>query len=550
MNAVQSVILYDGVSWTSSPQWSFQYAANADGSNYGDLTQITLPTGGTIKYSWGTTTLCGGSNPPATPVSRAVLSRKVNANDGKGDQTTTYTNGVVTDAAGNDTVHVINPPVGSCSLYETETDYYAGTGSGRTLLKTVQTTYTSTTNPFDQFGDGTITAANVVPTIVTTKWPIPNTQNFLVSQVQTDWDQGFSFAVVPGGELWTTGGTYGLPIQKREYGYGVNTPGPLLRKTVYTYAALTNPSYLSANVLTPVTSVTVYDGSGTELSQTTNTYDGTNLQSSGVTTGHNSVANPGYRGNLTLVQKWLKSTGGQVTTAQTSYYDTGMPYISTDLKNNQTQYTYNSAYAGAYVTQTQYPNTGSPAVSHIIKGGYDFNTGLLTSFTDQNTQTSNYYYDLLGRMTSASYPDGGSVNFSYTDTVPVQIQKTVAITSGLNKVTNSVFDGLGRVSETQLHDPDCTVGSGLVKVDYTYGPDTTQNTHYTTTTTPYCDTPGTLYGLPSRTDSDALGRVVKVTQTDGSLVACRRVTITRLLASKLSWPLAVKSYSPNNSSPI
>jgi hypothetical protein len=34
------------------------------------------------------------------------------------------------------------------------------------------------------------------------------------------------------------------------------------------------------------------------------------------------------------------------------------------------------------------------------------------------------------------------------------------------------------------------------------------------------------------------------------LVACRRVTITRLLASKLSWPLAVKSYSPNNSSPI
>jgi len=34
------------------------------------------------------------------------------------------------------------------------------------------------------------------------------------------------------------------------------------------------------------------------------------------------------------------------------------------------------------------------------------------------------------------------------------------------------------------------------------------------------------------------------------LVACRRVTITRLLASKLSWLLAAKSYSPSNSSPI
>ena len=31
------------------------------------------------------------------------------------------------------------------------------------------------------------------------------------------------------------------------------------------------------------------------------------------------------------------------------------------------------------------------------------------------------------------------------------------------------------------------------------------------------------------------------------LVACRRVTITRPLASKLSWPVAAKSCSPSNS---
>jgi hypothetical protein len=34
-----------------------------------------------------------------------------------------------------------------------------------------------------------------------------------------------------------------------------------------------------------------------------------------------------------------------------------------------------------------------------------------------------------------------------------------------------------------------------------------------------------------------------------SRVACRRVTITRLLASKLSWLLAAKSCSPSNSNP-
>ena len=34
-----------------------------------------------------------------------------------------------------------------------------------------------------------------------------------------------------------------------------------------------------------------------------------------------------------------------------------------------------------------------------------------------------------------------------------------------------------------------------------------------------------------------------------NLVACRRVTITRLLASKLSWPVAAKSCSPSSSIP-
>jgi hypothetical protein len=56
---VQSIIVYDGSSWTTSPQWVFEYAPNSDGSNYGDLTKITLPTGGTISYTWATVSPCG-----------------------------------------------------------------------------------------------------------------------------------------------------------------------------------------------------------------------------------------------------------------------------------------------------------------------------------------------------------------------------------------------------------------------------------------------------------------------------------------------------------
>jgi hypothetical protein len=46
----------------------------------------------------------------------------------------------------------------------------------------------------------------------------------------------------------------------------------------------------------------------------------------------------------------------------------------------------------AYVTKTQYANTGT-GVTHSIHGAHDFNTGLLTSFTDQNLQPS-YIYDV------------------------------------------------------------------------------------------------------------------------------------------------------------
>lgn len=514
-----SVAVYDGVSWATSPTWTFQYNdtdGRTDGTNYGDITQVTLPTGATITYTWGTANVCQVST---TKKSRSVLSRTINANDGMGPQTTTYSGTVgiaavkVTDPAGNDTVHQRTGLQGSCSLYDTEVDYYKGssTVANPVLLKIVQTTYSSTPNPFDQYGDGSTTAANVVPTSVTTKYPIPNSTNYLVSQVQTDYDNSFTFYPGP-----VSGGTYGRITEEREYNYGLNNPGVLLRKTDYTYAAVSGSGYLTANLLDLVTQETVYNGSGSQVEQTNYSYDTGSLQGSGVTEQHTTTSGP--RGNLTLVQEWLNTTGGLVTTKQTSYYDTGMPYQTTDLRNNLTTYSYSSANYGAYLTQTQYPNTGSPAVTHSISGGYDFNTGLLTSFTDQNGQVSNYGYDVLGRVTSASYPDGGSVGVSYTDTVPWQIQKTIAVTGSLNKVTNSAFDGLGRLSEAQSHDPDCQVGSQLIKVDSTYGNDTTQNTHYNTATTPYCDTPGTVFGLPSRTDSDTLGRTVKVTQTDGTLV--------------------------------
>src|SRR5215469_13588882 len=79
---LQSVVLYNGTSWTSSPAWTFEYNSRDPGDtasiNYGDLTKITLPTGGTISYTWGTDSTCSSStDSPSAPVSRIVASRTV-----------------------------------------------------------------------------------------------------------------------------------------------------------------------------------------------------------------------------------------------------------------------------------------------------------------------------------------------------------------------------------------------------------------------------------------------------------------------------------------
>ena len=68
--ALSAVILADGTKWT------FTY----DG--FGEITNITLPTGGSIDYTWTTISLASGCSGPFTRWSRAVATRTLN--DGQG----------------------------------------------------------------------------------------------------------------------------------------------------------------------------------------------------------------------------------------------------------------------------------------------------------------------------------------------------------------------------------------------------------------------------------------------------------------------------------
>jgi hypothetical protein len=263
LNFIQSVVVYNGTSWATSPSWNFEYNSRDSGDpssvNYGSLTKITFPPGGSISYTWKRTTLCQNSS-SVNNYSRAVATRTVDAQDGTGPHTRTYgsvvSNGIsnpaLTDPAGNQTVYTVPGLNNSCSLYVTQTQWYQGSASTGTLLKTETTDYQFSPNPYDRYGDGTQTVINVFPIRVTTIWP-----NGQTTKVERDYDSN----------LASTYGSYsyGNTVNVREYDYAINAPGPLLRTTANSYLAFSNSSYLAANLLNLLSSTVVKNGSGTQV---------------------------------------------------------------------------------------------------------------------------------------------------------------------------------------------------------------------------------------------------------------------------------------------
>ena len=438
-NDIQSIVLPNGTAW------NFLY-------DNGAIAEVIFPTGGSISYAPTLYTFCLGANHFYYTYTYGVASRTVNANDGTGPHTWNYGQIVqmsmvqttVTDPLSNVTVHTLTrmgPVVASCALYEIQSDHYQGSVSTANLRETVITDYpTPTADPYPD-GNGVI---NVVPIHVKTEWP-----NGKTSQVQTDYDTGVSL----GGS--STNVLYGVVLAKREYDYPSGSA--LLRTTTNTYKYQSFPAYLTANLLDLLLTVRVTDSGGTQRALATYDYDNGTPASSGITTQHDPTPPDGStRGNQTSVSRWENGstvsttncsasvTNGNVTTNNT-FYDTGMISRTTDPCGHATTFTYSATFAGAYVTQTQFPDTSSPILTHhIISGNYDFNTGLLTGRTDENSRTTTYAYDNLLRLTNVTYPspDGGQWNYFYPDMVTVERTKQIDGTRTTDEFAH--FDGLGR----------------------------------------------------------------------------------------------------------
>jgi RHS repeat-associated protein len=441
ISLMTGVILPDGTTWR------FDY------DSWGDISTVYLPTGGTISYTWTTTTddPCNGY---ATAYLRTVASRT--EYDGTSYHTSNYsfasttaTPYTMTDPSGNDTVatqYII--PYGPCSGSLSQTQHYSGTGSNRSLLKTVTNTYQRLPDPFpvDLLGND---VALVVPLSSTTQWA-----NGQQTKVTKTYDCGyFSFGDTNDNTTYTstcpapaTNPTYGLVTSETQYDYGNGAAGPPLSTTNNAYLALSNSSYASAKLLNLVSSKIVADASGNKCSETDYGYDESTPDSSGVNEQH---VGPPYsvRGNLTSIKAQLFTspcstpTPSETPVTTTKHvYDTGMIHTSSDpLNNPPTTYSYSATYYGAYPTSVCNP------LNQCTTYGYDFGTGLMTSMTDLNNQTTTYpNYDTMLRLLQVNFPDRGETKFTYANPTTVEVQR---ILSGSTWTDSFVYyDGLGRES--------------------------------------------------------------------------------------------------------
>jgi len=324
------------------------------------------------------------------------------------------------------------------------------------------------------------------------------------------------------------------PIERREYDYGTGgAPTSPLRSTDYAYLHTGNTTYTSLNILSAVTSKKIYAGSsstGPLIAKTLYTYDPSSLTSTNnAAPGHNYTNfSSTYltRGNLAQTQEGLLSgsTWNYLNTTN-AYDDLGNVRSTQDPAGHTTTFDYTDSWTSSSCSISApntfaYVTTKTDPLSHSTKYSYYYCTGLTGSMQDANDIANSragttYSYDSLNRLLVTNFPDGGKITNVYTDTAPLSVQSSQLVTGTTNIVKTTVKDPLGRVLQTQLQDPDCSGGS--VKVDYSYGFNSTSNLRYTTVSNPYCTGSETTSGTTT-TNYDVLDRVTSVQQADGSTV--------------------------------
>jgi RHS repeat-associated protein len=302
--------------------------------------------------------------------------------------------------------------------------------------------------------------------------------------------------------------SYGDVSQVQETDFG----GVLTRTTQTDF--LTGSAYLAASVHIldrPIQS-RVYKGSATSgnlVARTDYAYDAT-----GSLTGVNGAqqhddTNYGSafttRGNLTSVTRYPNLPSTSPTIVRSFTYDTLGNLLTAQVDCcNQEQWTFNSTTQYAYATTITRGPTGTQLST---SRAYDFNTGLLTSATDENNQITSFAYDSVKRMTTVTRPDSVQLTTSFDDNAAFpSVTSTTPVDTGKSVVQITTTDGLGRPTKQETKDAG-SVSYSIVDTQYDALGRVTQvsNPHTSGQTAVW-----------TANNFDTLSRVTKVIPPDGT----------------------------------
>lgn len=295
--------------------------------------------------------------------------------------------------------------------------------------------------------------------------------------------------------------SYGNVNDVKEYDYGL----VLARHITTTYK--TDTAYVNDRLLDRATQILVYDGSGNLKARTDLAYDGgTLLSRTGTIAGHSPSfdANKTDRGNVTTVTRYADAAGATGSIARNSSYDILGNLVSADLDCcNRRTWEFSSADSYSFPTST----TAGTSPSLTTTFTYYSDTGLPHTIADPNGKVTTLTYDSMDRLTQTTRPDAVTVTTSYDDQSlsPAVTQTTPIDTTPKNAVSISTFNGLGRLTRSQLKDNS---GTPISIVDRTYD----AAGRLASVTNPY------VSGTPASTSYqyDGLGRIAKTIPTDGS----------------------------------
>jgi RHS repeat-associated protein len=442
----------------------------------GRIAKLTLPSGGSISYSYS------GGNNGINCNSGVVPTLKVTLNDNNGNSRTwTYVNNNDRYAPGNFTVTETDP-AGNQTLhyffgeYQTAEWRYQGqsTGGYTGALRVTTTCYNGNLN--NGLGGCQSPSSASAPTL-----PIFQTDVYTwagmapQSLVETKYDS-----------------TYGMVTSVGRWNWGAPIPPTSLNLISTTYTPLGNwngsgcvavGNYMNDRVCYK----NVNDGSGA-------------LQSS-------ETFNYSPQGHLLKHVAGTTTSGinGPTLTSKTSYNSNGTVNIFTDVNNAQTTYHYDGSCNNTVPTSVSEPLSLSRSMT------WDCNGGVMKSSTDENNQpTTAAYTDPLWRITSATNQGYPATNYTYPD--PNHFESYMNFNGSASTVdTTTQTDGLGRPILVQKKQGQGS--SSFDSVQYQYG--WTQNTGaFVKQSMPYSGSPSAW----TTTQYDALGRVSSVTDGGGGSV--------------------------------